>query len=126
MFHPLIRMLATRPEMLTEHLGAYAQLAAAEAAYAVDQLRAKVVVAALAGVLALLGSALAGVALLLWAALPVAGMPAPWLLLVVPGVPLVAALAAALWLRSRPPSPSFALLREQMARDQALMQEARA
>jgi hypothetical protein len=41
-------------------------------------------------------------------------------------LPLLAALGAALWLRSRPVSASFALLREQMARDSELVREAHA
>jgi hypothetical protein len=124
MFHPLIKMLVSRPEMLAEHVGAYAELAAAEASQAVDQARNKVIVGAAAGVLALVGLVLAGVAGLLCAALPVASMPAPWLLVAVPALPLVAAIGAALWLRSRPAGASFALLREQMAHDSALIQEA--
>lgn len=126
MFHPLIKMLVSRPEMLAEHVGAYAELAAAEASQAVDQARNKVIVGAAAGVLALVGLVLAGVAALLCAALPLTAMPAPWLLVVVPALPLVAAIVAALWLRSRPARPSFALLREQLAQDSALVQEARA
>jgi len=124
MFHPLIKMLVSRPEMLAEHVGAYAELAAAEASQAVDQTRNKVIVGAAAGLLALIGLVLAGVAGLLCAALPMAAMPAPWLLVAVPALPLVAAIAAVLWLRSRPASTSFALLREQMAHDSALLQEA--
>lgn len=126
MFHPLIKMLVSRPEMLAEHVGAYAELAAAEASQAVDQARNKVIVGAAAGVLALVGLVLAGVAALLCAALPLTAMPAPWLLVVVPALPLATAIVAALWLRSRPARPSFALLREQLAQDSALVQEARA
>lgn len=124
MFHPLIKMLASKPELLAEHVGAYAELAAAEASQAVDQMRNKALVAAAAGVLALTGLLLTGVALLLYGALPMDAMPAPWLLAVVPAVPLAAALGCGLWLRSRPARVSFALLREQMAQDGALVQEA--
>ena len=126
MFHPLIKMLVSRPEMLAEHVGAYAELAAAEAAQAVDHARNKVIVGAAAAVLALVGLVLVGVAALLCAALPTSEMPAPWLLVAVPAVPLLAAIGAALWLRSRPVSASFALLREQMARDSELVREAHA
>lgn len=126
MFHPLIKMLVSRPEMLAEHVGAYAELAAAEASQAVDQARNKVIVGAAAAVLVLVGLMLAGVAALLCAALPLTAMPAPWLLVAVPALPLLAAVAAALWLRSRPARTSFALLREQMARDSALVREAHA
>jgi hypothetical protein len=126
MFHPLIKMLATRPEMLAEHVGAYAELAAAETAYAVEQMRTKALVGAGSGLLGLIGLIFAGVALLLCGALPVDDMPAAWLLVVVPALPLLGAIGGALWLKSRPPAPSFSRLREQMERDNGLMQEARA
>jgi cytochrome bd-type quinol oxidase subunit 2 len=124
MFHPLIKMLVSRPEMLAEHAGAYAELAAAEASQAVDQARNKAIAGAAAGVLALVGLVLAGVAARRGAAVATAAMPAPWLLVVVPALPLAAAIGAVLWLRSRPAVASFALLREQMAQDSALIQEA--
>jgi hypothetical protein len=41
-------------------------------------------------------------------------------------LPLLAAIGSALWLRSRPVNASFALLREQMARDSELVREAHA
>jgi hypothetical protein len=126
MFHPLIKMLATRPEMLAEHVGAYAELAAAETAYAVEQMRTKALVGAGSALLGLIGLIFAGVALLLCGALPVDDMPAAWLLVVVPALPLLGAIGGALWLKSRPPTPSFSRLREQMERDNGLMQEARA
>ena len=100
--------------------------AAAESAYAVDQMRTNALVGAASAVLAVIGLVFAGVALLLCGALPVEDMPAAWLLVAVPALPLLAAIGGALWLKSRPPTPSFSRLREQRERDTGLMQEARA
>ena len=88
MFHPLIRMLATRPELLAQHLSGYAQLLGAQLGVAGGLLqdRALLLAGLLGGVL--LGLGLAGVAGLLAAALPLAAMPAPWLLIAIPALPL--------------------------------------
>lgn len=124
MIHPLFKLVATQPEVLAEHLGAYAQLASAEASEAAVALRARVMFLLAMVVFALLGLVFAGVALLLVAALPMTGMPAPWLLAAVPLIPL--ALAAGCWaaLHHRPATGPFAQLREQVAADAALLREA--
>lgn len=121
--HPLFRTLATQPELLAEHAGAYFDLASAEAAQAAAQLRLRAALLVVAGVCAGLGLGLAGVALLLMAALPLAAMPAPWALLAVPALPLV--LAVGLWWlqRRKRLDLSFALLREQVSLDRELLRQ---
>ena len=123
MFHPLIRMLATRPELLAQHLSGYAQLLGAQLGVAGGLLQDRALL--LAGLLGggLLGLGLAGVAGLLAAALPLAAMPAPWLLIALPALPLALAGVCAWALRRQPQVWSGALLREQMAADAALLHE---
>ena len=124
MIHPLFRTLATRPEVLAEHLGAYAQLVSVEASETTAQLRnyALWAVGAMLGLA--LGTGMAGTALLLLAVVPVNDMPYPWLLIAVPAVPYVLAGFCVLQMRRRPPNCSFDLLREQVALDTALLREA--
>lgn len=124
MIHPLIRLLATRPEVLAEHFGAYAQLASAEAGEAAAQWRRQVLIITAMVLLLTLGLGLAGTALLLLAAVPVNGMPAPWLLATVPLAPLALALGCWIALQQRPAGRSFAQLREQVALDAALLHDA--
>ena len=124
MVHPMLRLLATQPELLAEHVAAYAELASAEAAEASAALKRRALLGVLAALLALLGLIFAGVAALLLGAMPLANMPLPWLLLLVPAVPLVAAAGWALALRPQPSARSFAHLREQVAADTALLREA--
>lgn len=129
MIHPLFRLLLSRPQMLAEHVGAYAELASAEAAEAAVVLRTRTLLAVAAVVCGLLGLGLAGVALLLLAALPSTQMPMPWLLALVPLVPLALGLACWQAARRQPPAPAFSLLRRQVALDAALLRavdEARA
>jgi uncharacterized membrane protein YqjE len=124
MIHPLFKTLATRPELLADHLGAYAQLVSVEASETTAQLRNHAVWAVGLALGAALGVGLAGTALLLLAIVPVADMPLPWLLVIVPAVPLLAALGCWLKMRQNPLSYSFDLLREQVALDTALLREA--
>lgn len=126
MFHPLIRLLATQPDLLAHHLAAYGQLAGAQLGQARGLLQSRaLLLAGLGGGLAL-GLGLAGVAGLLAAALPLAAMPAPWLLLAVPALPLGLAAGCALALQQQPPVWSGDLLRAQLAADAALLDEAAA
>ncbi len=125
MIHPFFSTLLTRPELLAEHASAYAELASVEVALAADEWRRRGVWTACAGLLALMGIGWGGVALLLAAAWPLAQMPAPWLLVAVPAVPLLLALVVALvgGLRRRRSTPAFALLRQQIAQDSALIRQ---
>ena len=124
MVHPMLKMLATRPELMAEHVGAYAELAAAEAAEAAAVWQGRLLWAIGTGAFVLLALAFGGVSLLLLGALPRESMPAPWLLALVPLLSL--ALAGACWitLRSRPAAAPFAHLKRQVALDAALLQEA--
>lgn len=123
MIHPFFSTLLTRPELLAEHASAYAELASVEAAIAATEWRRRSACIVTAALLALLGVGWGGVAALMAAAWPVAQMPAPWVLVAVPAVPLLLALGVALFggLRRRRTAPAFALLRQQIAEDSALL-----
>lgn len=116
--------LGVRPELLAEHAGAYVDLASAEADVLARGLGRRALLVAAAGGCALLFVMLAGVAALLAAALPLAAMPAPWLLLAVPALPLLAALACTAALQRQAATPAFPNLREQLATDLRLVREA--
>ncbi len=121
MIHPLIQLLATRPELLAEHVGGYGGLVAAQATQAVAQLRRRAWLAG--GLLVGLSGAvgLGGVALLLWGALPLAQMPMPALLWAVPLAPLLVAAGCAWALNQRPMAWGLQILGEQLAADAALL-----
>lgn len=123
MLSQLIHLLTAETGLLASHAAAYAQLAAAESALAAAAFRRRLLLQALALLLFMVGLAVALVALLLLAALPRAGMPAPWALLVLPLLPCVAAGALCFALRSRPALRPFAELRRQLALDEALLRQ---
>jgi fatty acid desaturase len=124
MIHPMLKIVASRPELLAEHLAAYGQLVAVQARAAAGQWRRRALLCTVATVAAALGFGLAGVALLLLAAVPLTAMPMPWLLLVVPLVPLTLAAACALQLQRLDEPSALAPLRDQFAADAALLREA--
>ena len=127
LIHPFFRTLASRPDLLADHAGAYAALAQVELGDAARRWRRRLLGWAVAAVLGLLALGLGGVALLLAAALPTAQMPAAWVLVALPGGLAVLALALVFWQWRQGRSQAVfdtALWREQWAQDQALWQEA--
>lgn len=124
MLHPLIRLLATRPHLLAEHLGGYAHLLRVQADDAL--VLAKVRSSLLAGVVAgaVIGTGLAGVAVMFLAVIPVAQMPAPWALALAPALPIAGAGFCWWLLRRQPPMLGLDLLREQLSADAALLRDA--
>lgn len=124
MFHPLIRLIASKPHLLAQHLGGYADLAAAQAAEAAESLQQRLLLGAALAACLLVGAILAGMALLMVAALPLSAMPEPWLLALVPALPLMAAALLAIALRTRPQAASWAELRTQFEADLQLLREA--
>lgn len=124
MIHPLIKLLATHPELLAGHLGAYAELAGAEVSDVAGSVKRKLVLVLSMGVSAALGLGLTAIAVMTTAVVPVAQMPAPWLLVSVP----VASWLAAGWcwwrLHRSHPVEAFGALREQIALDAAVLSQA--
>lgn len=124
MLHPLVQLLAAKPHLMADHLAGYGRLIGLQASEVLQAVRGSAALV-IAGVFcALVGTGLAGVALLLWGALPVQQMPMPWLLAAVPAVPLVGAVLCALAWRQRRTAPSLQALSAQIDADLALLREA--
>jgi len=123
MIHPLLRQIATQPELLVEHADGYGELAGAEMRLMMRGLRRRAVLSLLALVGACAAVGLGGVAALLAAAIPAAQMAAPEVLVVVPLVALALSVVCG-WLAWRSPTrPLFAHLREQWEADLALLRD---
>ena len=123
MIHPLFTRLVTQPGLFAEHAGAYAELAAAEAQQLGSRWKRQLLLTVAAGILGLLGVGLAGVALLLAAAIPIDTMPAGWALWAVPALPWAGAGTCAFMLWRMQSVAAFALLRDQIAADARLLDE---
>jgi hypothetical protein len=124
--HPVLHLLATRPQWLAEHAEAYAQLAAVELADAAAWGRRTLLLGAAALCAAGVAATLAGVALMLWATTPDLPPRTAWLLWATPSAPLGLAVLALLAQRRRRPAERFAELQRQLQADLALLREAAA
>ncbi len=113
MLHPLISALVHRPDLVVDHVSAYAALLQAEASQAGSQWTQRALAWALVAAGALLFVLFAGMALMLGLVLD----RFHWVLVVVPGVFLLLALLA--WGRARAPSQArpFAELKAQFDED---------
>ncbi len=121
--HPLLHLIATQPHLLGEHAQAYAELVSAEVGKASAAWTRKATLGAGALCCGSIAVVLAGVSLLLCAVVPGAQMPAPWALWAVPLVPALAAAGCVLAARGNGGTGSFAVLREQMKADIAMLRE---
>lgn len=124
MSHPLLDLISNRPQLLVDHAQAYADLVAAEVGSASSALMRRAVLG-VAGVICLaLAAVLGGVALLLRGTVPLAGMPAPWLLVAVPLVPFAAGAACLVAARLRPLARPFGKVWWQLKADFTMLREA--
>jgi len=123
MIHPLLRLIATEPQLLGDHVEAYAELVGDEVRKTGSAWGMRL--ALYAAALCLLGVALvlAGVAVMLWAALPSSGFQAPWMLIAVPVVSFVLAAACVLLARRNPVENAFDNVKKQISADMAMLRE---
>ena len=123
MMHPLLALIATRPQLLTAHAEAYAALAAAELAEARAGWQRRLLLGATALCSAGVAAVLAGVALMLWAVLlPTDGL-ARALLIATPLVPALLALGCGMAARGDGRA-NFTVLRQQVKADLRMLREA--
>jgi len=122
--HPLLQLLATRPQLLADHVQGYGALAGVE----LERVSKVWIRRAALGAVTCVGigvtAVLAGVAVMLWATIPASQMPAPWVLLVVPLPTALLAAACLLALRGGDQRVPFAEVRQQIDADIALFREA--
>ena len=123
----LLNLVANRPQLLTEHAEAYAALVASEVGRWATLWQRRALLRALAGCCVLVAVVLAGVALMLWSVLPgLSSAQAAWVLVIVPLMPLLAALGCLI--ATPPPAERSALeaIRQQVDADLALLRQAAA
>jgi len=111
--HPIFSVLARRPDLVLDHLDAYAALASAQTRSAGAALARRAVAAAVAVGAFLVFLVLAGVATMLGAL----QAQFHWMLVLVPGVMLAVAVVAFLQARRRLPPGAFTALRAQIEAD---------
>ena len=122
MIHPLLRLVATQPQLLADHAEAYASLVSDEIGRSAASLKQRVLLNVVALCLIGVAAVLGGVALMLWATLPPSSMQAPWALIAAPAVPAVVGVICAL-VGQRQPGDAFAELKQQVAADLVMLRE---
>jgi hypothetical protein len=123
MIHPLLRLAATEPHLLGDHVEAYAALVGEEVGKISTSLITRAVLYGAALMLVAVGLVLVGVALLFCAAVPSADYPAPWALVVVPLVPFLVAVGCVVYAQSRPSEKAFDTVKKQLNADMAMLRE---
>jgi len=123
MIHPLLHLLATKPQLLGDHVEAYTELIGAEVQKTTKSWVSRAVLFAAAAFLLLIGVVFLGVALMLWAVVPSDSMNVPWLLVLVPVVPLLAGVFCVMRARAAPKQSAFETVKEQFNADFAMLRE---
>jgi uncharacterized membrane protein YqjE len=123
MIHPLLRLIATEPQILGDHVEAYAELVGDEFRKTSSAWANRLGLYLAALCLLVLGLIFSGVALMLWASLPAGGAQMPWVLIAVPALPLVAALVCALQARRSRVESAFDNVKKQLSADLAMLRE---
>jgi hypothetical protein len=121
--HPLLQLIATKPQLLFDHVEAYGELVTSEARYISAMWKRRALLTAIALCSVGVGAVLAGVALMLWAVIPTSQIQAPWALVVAPLLPLALATACIIYARSRGEDNAFDTIREQVNADLTMLRE---
>ena len=124
--HPLLHLIATRPQLLAEHAEAYAELVAADVGAASAGWKRRAMLNAVALCCLGVAAVLAGVALMLWAVVPGAGSQAPLALIATPLLPIAVAAGCLLAARASNDGSNFDNLRRQVRADIVMLREAAA
>ena len=113
MLHPLFSTLIQRPDLVADHVAGYVQLFQEEATQASGEVFSKIIAGFAAALLAIMFFGLAGVAIMIG----VLQNQFHWVLVVVPGCALIAAIIAALRARKPFVSEKFPEFRSQIDSD---------
>ena len=122
MVHPLLRLVATQPQLLLDHAEAYANLLSEEIGHLSGAWKRRALLHALALCSVVVATVLAGVALMLWAIVPFAEMQAPWALVAAPLLPIAVAIGCLAAAR-QPSNQAFDQLRKQLKADMGMLRE---
>lgn len=122
MIHPLLRLIATHPGLVGDHAQAYAALLGEDLGRSTAKLKRRAAFGAAAACLGVVALLLGGIALMLWAVSPPSALHAPWVLIAVPLVPALLAVACGLACRAPAESP-FDNLKQQFAEDMRMLRE---
>ena len=123
MIHPLLHLIATKPQLLGDHVEAYAELVGAEVGKTSKEWMMRVVYGVAAAFLLSTFITFTGVAIMLWAVVPTDSMNVPWLLVLVPLVPLAGGIYCLVRAKEQPEQNAFQTVKEQLSADMQMLRE---
>jgi hypothetical protein len=123
MIHPLLRLAATQPHLIGDHIEAYADLVGEEVSKVSTSLMMRVGLYLGALVLFTIGLVLVGVALMLRGTVPASDYSAGWALFVVPLTPFVLGGICVVVARAKPIEKAFDTIKKQNHADMAMLRE---
>lgn len=123
MIHPLLRLVASQPQLVAEHAHAYAELFGEDLGKTAATLKWQALFGIAALVLGSAAAVLAGVALMLWGVSPPGAVHAAWALFAAPLLPASLAAWCILAARRAADAP-FETLKQQLAADMSMLREA--
>lgn len=123
MIHPLLRLAATQPHLIGDHVENYAALVGEEVNKVSTAWLTRIGLYFGALVLCAVGLVLVGVALMLRATVPASDYSAGWALVVVPLSPFVIGAICVVVARARPIESAFATVKKQINADMAMLRE---
>jgi cytochrome bd-type quinol oxidase subunit 2 len=118
--HPLLRLAASEPHLLGEHVEGYAALFSDELKKAASSVAVRIGLYAGAGFFALVGLVWVGIALMLRATVPSDDYPAAWELIVVPLVPFLIGAVMVFIARAQPAAKPFEKIKGELDADLAM------
>jgi hypothetical protein len=123
MIYPFLHLVTTQPQLVADHVEAYAELVSDDIGEASIAVKRQVMLNAVALCSLGVGAVLSGVALMLWAVTPVATIQAPWALIVGPLLPLAVAIGCRLASQTKRSGKTFDNVRAQLMADMAMFRE---
>jgi cytochrome bd-type quinol oxidase subunit 2 len=123
MMHPLLHLILTQPQLLADHVEAYAELLGSELVNASTAWKKRAILISVALCCLGVAAVLAGVALMLWAVIPASHIQAPWALVAAPLLPMATAMWCLMAVRKQDRTGAFDNLRRQMSADMMMWRE---
>ena len=123
MIHPLLRLAATQPQLIGDHVENYAALVGEEVSKVSTSWLTRIGLYVGALVLFSVGLVLVGVALMLRATVPATDYSAGWALFVVPLTPFVLGAVCVVVARAKPIESAFSTIKKQINADMAMLRE---
>ena len=123
MIHPLLRLAATEPHLIGDHVENYAALVGEEVSKVSTSWLTRIGLYIGALVLFAVGLVLVGVALMLRATVPATDYSAAWALIVVPLTPFGLGAICVVVARVKPIEQAFAAIKKQINADMAMLRE---